>query len=422
MNIRKQALAMRIVNAFVLMTFLVSGLFSWGVVEITHRIEERLVSHHLDGDLKRMLDVRLPNGMAPDLEPDTQFFSSRPEGPAIPHVYDGLADGFSEISRQGQAFYAYKRNINGIDYLLLQDQQDFETREQALYDVVFAGFILSVLAAWGLGILLARRVMEPVIRLAQQVSHHDQLIATAPALAADYPNDEVGQLASAFDGTLNELRSSLERERLFTSDVSHELRTPLMVIAATTELLQAESAGGSQAYEKLQRIRRASEEMGDLVQTFLLLARGSAHNAQANTVSLEQVACEQYQLWHTEATRKGLILTLSIEAEDKQRYHQSLLRTVISNLLRNALHYTDDGYIKLVLEDGGLRVEDSGIGIPEPQHQQIFEPFVRGTQGRGEGLGLGLSLVKRICAHQGWTICLHNARPRGCIFEVRLRA
>jgi K+-sensing histidine kinase KdpD len=87
-------------------------------------------------------------------------------------------------------------------------------------------------------------------------------------------------------------------------------------------------------------------------------------------------------------------------------------------LLRNALHYTEQGTVRLVLETGGFRVEDSGPGIAPEQQERIFQPFVRGTQARGEGLGLGLSLVKRICAKQGWTISLHSPAGGGSCFRL----
>ena len=80
----------------------------------------------------------------------------------------------------------------------------------------------------------------------------------------------------------------------------------------------------------------------------------------------------------------------------------------MSNLLRNALHYMERGTVRLVLEDGGFRVEDTGVGIPADQRELMFQPFVRGPRACGERLGLGLSLVKRICAHQGWQISVSS--------------
>lgn len=91
----------------------------------------------------------------------------------------------------------------------------------------------------------------------------------------------------------------------------------------------------------------------------------------------------------------------------------------MANLLRNALHYTERGSVRLILERGAFRIEDSGAGIPAEQHERIFQPFVRGAQARGEGLGLGLSLVKRICAKQGWSVSLQS-EPGDTRFRVAL--
>ncbi len=67
-------------------------------------------------------------------------------------------------------------------------------------------------------------------------------------------------------------------------------------------------------------------------------------------------------------------------------------------------------------------VEDSGVGIPEDKREAMFEPFVRGSEKRGEGLGLGLSLVQRICENQGWSVTLSTMEPNGCRFHVQLKS
>jgi signal transduction histidine kinase len=303
--------------------------------------------------------------------------------------------------------------------MLVQEQQEFEARENALFNVVLAGFLITVVAAWGLGLMMARKVMAPVSRLAQQVRHRDQLHPLAPPLAPDYPDDEIGQLAAAFDSTLGQVRQSLERERLFTSDVSHELRTPLMVIATSCELL-AEAPLGPREKEQVARIARASEEMRELVQTFLQLARDKSNEAAfGGDRTLAGIAHEQASRWSVLMKEKGLDFQLTEEGQDDGRYNATFLGTVMANLLRNALHYTERGSVRLILEQGAFRIEDSGAGIPAEQHERIFQPFVRGLQARGEGLGLGLSLVKRICAKQGWQVSLQS-EPGHTRFRVTL--
>ena len=272
-----------------------------------------------------------------------------------------------------------------------------------------------------LGWVLARRVMAPVVRLARQVRHRDQLLGLAPPLAPDYAADEVGELAVAFDATLGRLRDALSRERLFTSDVSHELRTPLMVLATSCELLLENPALDGRARAQVERIARACEEMRELVQTFLMLARAQRNDSEMSAqLTLDQVADNLLGLWRGPIEHKGLTLEVARTELPDTRYNATFMLAVMGNLLRNALHYTDAGFIRLTLEPGGFKVEDSGIGIPEEKRLAVFQPFVRATEKRGEGLGLGLSLVQRICDDQGWEVDLTPREPHGCCFQVSL--
>ena len=416
----KQPFARRIMIAFVLMTALVSGIFSLGIVVVVHVVEAHLVADEMQRELNGVLHEDLAQGRQPRLDTQTYFYASHLPEYAIPERFAALPQGFTEFEERDSAFYVYVHETDGKRYVLVQEQDEFEAREQALFYTILAGFVATVLGAWLLGRIIAAKVMEPLSRLAGQVRHCDQQLAAAPALAAEYPDDEVGQLAAAFDSTLGKLRQSLERERLFTSDVSHELRTPLMVLASSCELLQ-QGELNSQQQGQLQRIERAAQEMQDLVQIFLQLARGTGREGNFSaTVSLKQVAEQQCTHWQPAMQEKKLDFSYISEGEDAGLYNATLLGAVMNNLLRNAWHYTDSGHVRLCLERGGFRVEDSGSGIAEDQHELIFQPFFRGPQARGEGLGLGLSLVKRICTHQGWRITVENRPSGGSCFRVRL--
>lgn len=418
----RQPFARRIVIAFTLMTLVVSGTFSLGIVAVVHFIEEHLVTQELSRELDSVLNDVTVLGEAPRLDSATRFFASDLPGYDVPEAFNDLSDGFTEVVSNDEAYYIYQRRIDDARYLLVEEQHEFEARENALFMVVLAGFLLSIAGAWGLGWLMAKKVMAPVSRLAQQVRHRDQLHPLAPPLALQYPDDEVGHLAAAFDSTLGQLRQGLERERLFTSDVSHELRTPLMVILGACELLgQADLPDKTRT--QAQRIERAAQEMHELVETFLMLARARPEQtAFAGSARLSSVAQEQAERWAPLLHDKGLAFTVIDEAEHYGEYNRTLLGAVMSNLLRNALHYTDAGEVRLVLETDGFCVEDTGVGIPLEEQERMFQPFVRGAEGRGEGLGLGLSLVRRICTHQGWTVRVLPREPQGSVFQVRFHS
>lgn len=418
----KQSLAQRIIIAFALMSALVAGAFAMGIVATVHLVEEKLISAGLGGDLQRLLLMDSVSDWNHRPEPDQLFyFSGGPGDFELPKDLRHLERGFHEVFREQLSYHAMVEIVDGRHYVLLQDQSDFEERERVLFAVVLVGFVLSLALAVFLGWVLARRVMAPVVRLARQVRHRDQLLGLAPPLAPDYAADEVGELAVAFDATLGRLRQALTRERLFTSDVSHELRTPLMVLATSCELLLENPALDPRGRTQVERINRASEEMRELVQTFLMLARAEREdNGMSPRLTLGQVAENLLGVWRGPIESKGLTLIFDPGQTLDTLYNATFLTAVMGNLLRNALHYTDQGFIRLSLTTTGFVVEDSGVGIPEEKREAMFEPFVRGNEKRGEGLGLGLSLVQRICENQAWTVSLSTMEPNGCHFEVEL--
>ncbi|MCF7533135.1 sensor histidine kinase [Pseudomonas petrae] len=416
----KQSLAQRIIIAFALMSALVAGCFAMGIIATVHLVEEKLISAGLGGDLTRLLLMDSVNDWSHRPEPDQLFYFSGGSGDfELPKDLRHLEPGFHEVFRGPLSYHAMVEIVDGRHYVLLQDQSDFEERERVLFAVVLVGFVLALALAIFLGWILARRVMAPVVRLARQVRHRDQLLGLAPPLAPDYAADEVGELAVAFDATLGRLRDALTRERMFTSDVSHELRTPLMVLASSCELLLENPALDQRARAQVERVARACEEMRDLVQTFLMLARTQRDDlALYPQLTLQGAAQQLISLWREPIERKGLTLEYLPGELSDTAYNATFLYAVMGNLLRNALHYTDTGFIRLKLREGGFMVEDSGVGIPEEKREAMFQPFVRGTEQRGEGLGLGLSLVQRICENQGWSVSLDTMAPNGCRFSV----
>ena len=417
----RQSLSRRIVIAFVLMTLLVGGTFAIGIVETVHQVEERLISSELGGDLGRFLQMESMSDWRHEPEPGQLFYFSGGLGAfALPADLQELSPGFHEVFREDKSFHGFVQLVDGRRYVLLQDQSEFEDREQLLFAVVLVGFLISLALSGLLGWLLARKVIEPVVRLSRQVRHPDQLLDEAPQLARDYAGDEVGQLAASFDTTLGLLRRALMRERLFTSDVSHELRTPLMVLASSCELLLESPGLDERGRDRVRRMAAATEEMRGLVQTFLLLARARQDDGGATQSSLREVADALVEQWRPAIEAKGLHFDYRPQQAGIAQYNGPLLRSVMGNLLRNAWHYTERGRVVLCLGEHGFMVEDSGVGIPVAEREAMFQPFVRGGSARGEGLGLGLSLVQRICESQGWNVELSDAQPSGCRFLVSL--
>lgn len=423
----KQPLKRRIVIAFFIMTLVVAGTSSISIFIIVQMLEEHFVSQELGENLQDILESHMDGDEIAKLGKHSKFYTTNPSvNLPVPDDFHETKEGFSEVLlKNGKSFYAFKKIINKHIYLLIKDQTEFEHREQVLITVVFIGFITSLCIAWLLGNLLANKILMPVIRLASEVDDKDYLknLGSQIDLHLQYADDEVGQLAAAFDKAFSELNLSLERERLFTSDVSHELRTPLMVIASSCELLLESHDISSTLYSRVERISKANKEIDELVQTFLMLARAPNDRLVGEKTSLVKIAEEQLESWRPKFLDKKIHFDLIVKATNNEIYNKILLKTVISNLLRNALHYTEQGEVKLVVDNESFSVEDTGIGVPEEQRQAIFKAFVRGgNANRGEGLGLGLSIVKRICSHENWQVKMIAKPSGGSIFTILLQS
>jgi hypothetical protein len=152
---KQHGLSRRIIVAFVLMAAVISALFSVGVVVAVRVLEKHLLSDSLHGDMTLAM-ARFSAGRDLELQSGSQFYH---ETLGVDDVYEPpewlgkLDSGFHEIFREGQSFNALVYEQGNERFLYLRDQTDFEKREQALFLVVAAGFLLSVIAAWILGYL-----------------------------------------------------------------------------------------------------------------------------------------------------------------------------------------------------------------------------------------------------------------------------
>lgn len=414
----KSPLSQRIIISFVLLTTVVCGLFALGVPIAIDIVEESLIDEEMQRELTTVIDG-YRQGVPLRLDADTQFYVGSEQLPEDLHV---TKPGLTEIERDNHDYYVYLHQEGKTPYYLVRSEADFEIREMSLIRTVLIGFLLSIVTSFLVGRLLANKVIAPVKRLTHQVRNREKLLTGSPTLSPDYADDEVGALAKAFDKTITQLQQSLQRETLFTSDVSHELRTPLMIINSSCDLLTEKQNLDDNIRLRVEMIRKAANEMQELVEAFLALARG--RDARVETASLMEIIHTGLPTWQQQAAGKGLAFSLHpLDATPHRTagcYPAILLRTVLNNLVRNAIYQTHQGEISLRLVGSGFELSDSGPGIHPDEKQRVFQPFYRGDAPHQNSLGLGLSLVQRICERENWVVTLEDNTPRGCRFIVSL--
>ncbi len=412
----RSPLTQRIIISFVVLTAVVSGLFSFGIMAAIDIVEEDLVTAELNRKFPNLIG-EYKRGEIPDVDLGTQFYSGDED---LPYYLRDLEPGFYEVEDKESAFHVMIKKEKEIPFYLVQEQTNVEKHENLLELTVIGGFFLSVAASLVLGVMMVRRIIAPVERLTHQVHNREQLLLDAPPLSTGYTDDEVGRLAQAFDRTIGMLQESLLRESLFTSDVSHELRTPLMVIKSSCDLLIEKDELDEFSRQRIDTISKAANEIQELVDAFLTLARG--RETEQDNATLAAVIQRNIWEWRQQAEAKGISFTLNDETatsgKQAKLYPAPMLRTVINNLIRNAIHHTSEGGITLVARPDGFAVCDTGSGIPNKDKDAIFKPFYRGQSRNSQGLGLGLSLVQRICQKESWSVAVSDNQPKGTCFSV----
>ncbi|KAA0018082.1 sensor histidine kinase [Antrihabitans cavernicola] len=327
--------------------------------------------------------------------------------------------------------------------LSLSTVNDTLVRVATIFAVVA---VLALLAAITAGILIIRRALHPLTRVAAtagqvadlQLDRGEVELPVRVSAADTNPRTEVGQLGIALNrmldhiaGALSARQASETRVRQFVADASHELRTPLTAIRGYAELAQRDQhAVPEQVAHAMGRVESEAQRMTSLVEDLLLLARlDSGRPLEHEHVDLSLLAVDAVSDAHIAGPDHEWNLDLPDEpvmvVGDSARLHQ-----VLSNLLANARTHTGAGTsvttsITLGAQNTAvLTVVDNGPGIPPDLLGDVFERFARGDTSRSRkagSTGLGLAIVSAVVKAHNGTIAVRSV-PGRTEFTVQLPA
>lgn len=287
----------------------------------------------------------------------------------------------------------------------------------------FSGVVLATIAA----VILSRRITKPLEqltaathKLAQGNFGHQVKVNT---------DDEIGDLAAAFNKMSTDLARANQLRQQMTADIAHDLRTPLTVIAGYTEALSDGKFEGDPAIYHV--MHEQVTHLQHLITDLRTLSLADAGELKLTTqkvpprMLLERTAVAYVQ----QADEKGVQLrvdaaeNLPFITVDVERMVQ-----VLNNLVSNALRFTPEGgTIRLTADVNNtnmlLTVEDTGIGISPAELPNIFERTYRtdGSRQRSSGeSGLGLAIVKSIVEAHGGQVGVVSAVGKGSTFTIQL--
>jgi signal transduction histidine kinase len=416
-----------LVVSFALFGFGLSALFAVAALNIRAKVENQLVNASL-------LD---------DAQYANRYAQKHPEGPGVgsrlligmtksertlykaPLAWQGLGTGVHSIIENGDDNlpHHYKLAVfreNGIISFVRYDVSREELgKRQLVISVIGAVFVFGLLSL-AIGLWLSRKVLKPVTELANRLRDFRKLGKAEP-LAPHFADDEVGELAHVLDEYSERLTEMVERDREFNSDVSHELRTPLAVIASTTELLQGSPDLTEKLSERLKRIERASRQATELIEALLLLSRAERRGpTRGETTDVGKVSADVIESQRPQVRGKPLSIELTVNEAVSVNAPASVLSVALTNLIGNAIKYTLEGSVQVVVANGAIEVIDTGPGIKPEDAERLFQRGVRGEGAGGSGAGLGLAIVRRLCELYGWQVSM---RPRsdanGAIASIR---
>ncbi len=288
------------------------------------------------------------------------------------------------------------------------------------------GAVLALSLAAAVGWWLAGRALRPLQQITSTALGIAQTGQTNTRLEVPCRDDEVGQLARAFNAMIARLDEAAQRQRAFLADTSHELRTPLTVLRGNLDLLRRDPDPLARE-EYLRDADAEARRMARLVDDLLLLAQSDARQSVHRTpLALEEVVREVYE--------QALLLAEGPEVSLELRAHAPVLgdadrlKQLLWNLVDNALRHTPhQGRVTLTLsvEDRWtvIRVADTGVGIPSDDLPHIFERFYKVDRARSRrtgGTGLGLAIVQYLAAAHGGTVAAESTLGQGSTFTVRL--
>lgn len=395
-------------------------------------IEIRAIAGNIAGVTEREVAVaRFVDGAwRPLLGPvDSTFFR-------FPEVNEARSAGVSFAERSGQdggetmLYVALFRSDSGLMVRLGEPAPPLFRVVQKVQATLAIGMalalVLALLGAW----LAARQVTGPlraITRSAQRINEGELdrriHVRTRAAEFQDLARS-LNQMAGRFRADIHELQRMQRVQNEFIGNVSHEVKNPIFAVFGYLEALGSDRLPTEQRHKYTQKglanLNRLNTLFSDLIEIAKLEYREDL--IRPEPFDLQGLIEEVSEMLEPKAEEKGLELLWenpSLEVYgDRNR-----LRQVVTNLIDNALAYTDEGTVRCRMRRHGdkarVEVVDTGRGIPEDHLDRIFERFYRVDTARSRkmgGTGLGLSIVKQILQAHGETIHVESTKGRGTRF------
>ena len=281
------------------------------------------------------------------------------------------------------------------------------TKRDRLKEEIIVAMVLPQLLMVALATALLyygiRRGLLPLDRLRTLIGQRSHL--DLRPLPAEVAPQEVRPLLDAMNDLMQRVRASIDQRQRFIADASHQLRTPIAGLKTQAEMALREQ-DEAVVRRALLHMRDSSARLAHLIAQLLSMARmeGSAGpELRLQSLDIVQLAREVTADFVAAALARKIDLGFEASATAMIEGDALMLREMLSNLLDNAIRYTQAGgriTVSIAVHDRAtsLSIEDNGPGIPAAEREQVFQRFYRLADSPAEGCGLGLAIVREVAA------------------------
>lgn len=416
---RRHSLRRRVIAALVAAVLATSAIFGLATFIFAYTLEDRLFSNALASEIARQQQGWRRDGRL--LPPEVAYIKVYPGAAGLPA---DLAPQLAANPQQREFYGAAGRHYHVTSFALDARTPAVAVAEVSRYLLVrpvrdgmiqfliglslFIALMMALLGWW-----LANRAMRPLSRLASDVAGGGDAVPVVRA--EEYPANEIGVLAGALGQAFQRIRGFVDRERSFTRDASHELRTPLAVIRGAAEVIAQRGDLPAPVPEALRRIETATIDMTQTLDLLLALAReGDA--LPVESIQLRPVVEKAIAAAAVRFPSGRLAVSNDVAGDATIIAEPTSLQLVLNNLIGNAFQHAAAANLHIVFSGNRLTIGDDGPGLGTAT--DAFAPFVKGEA--SEGSGLGLDIVRRLCAAAGMDLT-SGAGPtgRGACFTLK---
>ncbi|MCK0161301.1 sensor histidine kinase [Allomuricauda sp. F6463D] len=299
-----------------------------------------------------------------------------------------------------------------------------------LRNTLIIAFLVSIVFILILGNYYAKQALSPISRIINEVNSI-RAKNLSLRLKTATGKDELAELSRTFNNMLDRLQLSFDLQSNFINNASHELRNPLTAILGQTEVALDKQRSAEEYHSILKKIAAEASRLDFLVNGLLKLAKTDfdSKGVVIDELRIDELILDLKLNIDVAIPNNNIILDFEGLPKDEDAItllgSDSLLRVALGNIFENACKFSNNKRVEIkIVTDAGyvlISIKDEGVGIPEEELKNIYEPFFRASNVREiDGFGFGLPLAYRIIKMHSGEIRVISQKDKGTLVKIKL--